>query len=139
VRRTPSSVAAVAAWLIATGCSPRTAIENSAGSDGRNGVTIAWTIKPTPPVAGLATHAILLLRDRAHEPVRGARLQVAARMSHPGMAPVIAAATEGPDGMYDAQLDLTMTGDWILQVTGTLSDGGTINQQIEVATARPTG
>jgi hypothetical protein len=135
VRRISSAVATIAVWVIVTACSPRTAVENGAGT----GITVAWTFTPTPPVAGSATHAVLLLRNGAHEPVRGARLQVEARMSHPGMAPVITAASEGPDGMYDAQLDLTMSGDWILQVTGTLPDGGTINQQIEVATARPTG
>ena len=102
-------------------------------------VTVELTTTPALPVAGDVTRVVLTLRDRARQPVRGATLRVEAFMSHPGMAPVIATAVERADGVYDVQLELTMSGDWIMRVAGTLPDGRPVNQQIEVATARPAG
>ena len=44
-------------------------------------------------------------------------------MTHPGMTPVVATVTpRGPD-VYDAALDFTMAGDWMLIATVRLHDG----------------
>ena len=53
-------------------------------------------------------------------PSTGARLRLEGLMSHPGMAPVVAEVVERGDGAYDAPLQFTMAGDWILFVTGQL-------------------
>ncbi len=58
-------------------------------------------------------------------------------MSHPGMAPVTAALVEKSDGTYEAPLQLTMAGDWIVLVTGQLAGGGQLKKQIEIAGVRP--
>jgi hypothetical protein len=102
-------------------------------------VTVEWTITPRRPVAGAATLAELALRDSAGRMVRGAKLQVEGHMSHPGMAPVIAAASERDDGIYVIRLRFTMRGDWILLVTGRLPDGRRIKHRIDVTTTGPAG
>jgi hypothetical protein len=53
------------------------------------------------------------------------------------MAPVVADVVERGDGVYDAPLQFTMAGDWILIVSGQLADGSQIKKQIEVAGVRP--
>jgi hypothetical protein len=60
-------------------------------------------------------------------------------MSHPGMAPVVAPMIDRGNGRYEAQLPLTMTGEWSLVVSGTLPDGGRILEEhrIEVGDAAP--
>lgn len=102
-----------------------------------NDVRVEWKITPSPPIAGGATLAELMLRDSARRPVRGARLRVEGHMSHPGMAPVMATAAERDDGVYEVRLPLTMRGAWILVVTGELPDGRRINHRIDVTSTGP--
>jgi hypothetical protein len=111
--------------LIVASCSPRANVAND--------VTVELTMTPAPAAVGGVSGAVLTLRDRARQPVRGATLRVEAYMSHPGMAPVIATPVERADAVYEAPLQFTMSGDWIVRVSGTLPDGRTVNQQIEIA------
>lgn len=53
-------------------------------------------------------------------------------MSHPGMTPVFAAATEIEPGRYRANLELSMAGDWHVAVRGTLRDGRKFERQFEI-------
>ena len=48
------------------------------------------------------------------------------------MAPVTADLTERGNGDYEAPLQFTMAGDWVLVVTGELAGGGQIKKQIEI-------
>ena len=58
-------------------------------------------------------------------------------MSHPGMTPVIAAASERSPGEYVMPFTFTMPGDWVLLVSATLPDEGRVEKRIEVANVRP--
>ncbi|MGH7447052.1 MAG: FixH family protein [Longimicrobiales bacterium] len=102
------------------------------------GVRIEWTLTPSPPTvgAGLLT---LQVRDGAGALVRGAKLRVEGHMSHPGMAPVLATARERGHGVYDAELQFTMRGDWILLVSGVLTSGDTVSHRIDVPNVRSGG
>jgi len=118
--RIPPLLAALGAcWL--TGACARPASD----------VTFEWALRPHPPVAGPAVLTVRVL-DAARRPVRGATLRVEGHMSHPGMAPVLATARDGEEGVYVADLRFTMPGDWILLVSGSLSNGARVQHRINV-------
>ncbi len=125
----------LAAGCAGTGCG----IDFHSHSEGDSGdaISITWTLDPSPPVVGTPTVARMTIRDRDSEPVIGARLRLEGLMSHPGMAPVVADVVERGDGVYDAPLQFTMAGDWILLVTGQLADGRGLTKRIEIAGVRP--
>jgi hypothetical protein len=64
-------------------------------------------------------------------PVSGATLEIEGNMTHAGMEPVFATATEVAPGDYRVPLEWTMGGDWFLTVHGTLPDGTEFEQQID--------
>ena len=53
-------------------------------------------------------------------------------MSHAGMSPVFAEATEIAPGHYRAIIQLSMAGDWIVQVHLSLPDGLKLDRQFEI-------
>ena len=119
-------IAGLAVCWLATGCLRE-------GAD----VRIAWHIQPTPPVTGRDTTVRLTLLDARGQPLRGATVRLEGHMTHPGMAPLTSALVEGDAGSYEGRLHLTMTGDWVLVVTGTLADGRRFIRQTEVAAVAP--
>lgn len=107
---------------------------------GRAGdVAVTWKIEPTPPITGSATIVRLSLQDRHGKPVQGAKLQLEAHMSHPGMAPVTGDVIERSQGDYEARVHLSMAGDWVFVVTGELADGSRITRNTRVPAVRPAG
>jgi hypothetical protein len=101
-------------------------------------VTVLWDVADTLHT-GPSQRVRFALRDGARQPVRGATLTVEAHMAHPGMAPAVAAARETAAGRYEALLPLSMAGDWILVVSGSLPDGTrvTLEQPVEIRSAAP--
>ena len=59
-------------------------------------------------------------------------------MSHAGMTPVIADASETEPGRYSATMELSMAGDWFIIVYMTLPDGGKVKRQFEIKGVRQT-
>ena len=108
-----------------------------ARADPSEAISVTWTLDPSPPVVGAPIAAHLTLRDRDQKPITGARLRLEGVMSHPGMAPVMAAIVERGDGTYEAALRFTMAGDWILLVIGQLPGGEPLRKHIEIAGVRP--
>jgi hypothetical protein len=107
------------------------------GGDPSDAISITWMLDPSPPLVGTPVVARMMLRHSDQKPVTGARLRLEGLMSHPGMAPVVAEVVERGDGAYDAPLQFTMAGDWILLVTGQLADGRQLKKRIEIAGVRP--
>ena len=58
-------------------------------------------------------------------------------MSHAGMVPVFAEATEIDAGRYRANMDLGMAGDWLVLVHATLADGRKLERQFEIKGVAP--
>lgn len=58
-------------------------------------------------------------------------------MLHPGMAPVFADAKEIEPGRYEAEVELSMAGDWYVTVQVGLADGNVWTQQFEIKGVGP--
>ena len=110
----------------------------SCGGRTTSSTSLSWTLTPASPAVGPATVTVTL-RDPAGSAVTGAKVRLEGHMPHPGMPPVIADAAERTPGVYVAPFTFTMAGDWVLLVSAALSDGGRIEQRIDVANVRPPG
>jgi len=99
---------------------------------------VTWSLAPTPSVVGPSTLTVAV-RDSAGAPVAGATLKLEADMSHAGMAPVFADATERGQGVYEIPFSFTMRGDWVLLVSVVLPDGARLERRIDVANVGPSG
>jgi hypothetical protein len=107
----------------------------SSGEDD-SGVSLEWHLTPDPPVTGPATFHFSLT-DGVGQPVTGASVEIEGNMSHAGMTPVFGTARELSPGDYEADLELTMGGDWFIIVDATLSSGEHVKRQVEVPGVRP--
>ena len=94
-------------------------------------VTVDLAIEPSPPRIGPATITVSL-RDAMDQPIRGAQMELEGNMSHAGMVPVLAQATEVEPGLYQADLEFTMGGDWFILVRADLPDGRSMERQVDV-------
>jgi hypothetical protein len=98
-------------------------------------LTIEHEITPQPARVGLATLRLKLF-DAERRPVSGASIAIEGNMSHAGMSPVFAEAKETDPGHYQANLDLTMAGDWIILTRITLVGGQKLERQLDVRGVR---
>ena len=120
----------VMAWvttLAATAC--------HRGADPAPEITVREQITPRPARVGPASVSIQLA-DAARGPVTDAAIMVEADMSHPGMSPVFAQASELTPGSYRASVNFNMGGDWILLLHIRLADGRKIERQLDVRGVR---
>ena len=118
--------------LSLTACQ-RASQQNSAGET--SGVTIIFVVDPDPALVG-QTQAVITLTDAGGQPITGASVAIKGDMSHAGMQPVLADAPEEAPGTYRTEFAWTMSGDWIVTVTATLSDGSTAEQQFDLSVTR---
>ncbi|HEV7682040.1 MAG TPA: FixH family protein [Pyrinomonadaceae bacterium] len=112
--------------LLATGCQRRPEAPI---------VTIEHEVSPLPARLGPATITLRVI-DLSGHAVTGARITLEGNMSHAGMAPVFAEAKELGSGRYQAHLEFTMGGDWIVLVHLTMPDGRKSEQQFDVKGVR---
>lgn len=104
-------------------------------ADPGSGVRVSIELSPLPPSAGPSRVGVSLA-DRGGDPIAGATVAIEADMTHPGMRPVFARATEVAPGRYEAPIDLTMAGDWILTIDAALADGTKLRREMSVPAVR---
>jgi hypothetical protein len=99
-------------------------------------VSVAPEIAPQPPRAGQVT-LTMRVTDASGRPLTGARIKLEGNMTHAGMVPAFADATEIDPGRYRANLELSMAGDWFVVVHLTLPDGSKVDRQFEIKGVAP--
>ncbi len=91
--------------------------------DQASDVQVLLTPGPDSLFVGPITFS-LTLWDADGQPIDGATpVSLRGDMSHAGMEPVLADATGAGDGLYTADFEWTMAGDWTVTVEATLPDG----------------
>lgn len=123
VRPVVARVAGLVLAAAAAGCSPPSA--------GDGGVSVEVTAGPRPLAAGPAVLEISVRDDRGR-PLPAKEVSVLANMSHPGMVPVLASGRRVGPGEWRAELELTMAGDWFVEVEIRLEDGRSVSRTVEV-------
>lgn len=116
-------------FLIGAGCQPAT--------DESSTLAMDWTVTPNPPTAGPVLLALKLTDRDSGQPLPGATVGITGDMTHPGMKPVFAAAREVAPGRYEALVELTMAGDWVISIDARLPDGRGFERQFELRGVRP--
>ena len=94
-------------------------------------VSVDLAVSPDPPQVGPTTVTVTL-SDADGKPIGEAEMKLEGTMTHAGMVPVFADATETEPGRYEATLEFTMGGDWIIIVRATLPDGRSLEREIDV-------
>ena len=94
-------------------------------------IVLEHEITPQPHKAGPAT-ITLKLSDAGGTPLKGAQVRLEGNMSHAGMSPIFSDAKEAGPGRYEASIEFTMGGDWIMLVHITLPDGRKLQRQFEI-------
>jgi hypothetical protein len=122
-----SLVAVCVCLAIVQGCSYR----NETAPD----LTLTHEVSPQPPRTGQVT-ITLRLTDTSGTAVTGARIKLEWNMSHAGMAPVFADAKEIEPGRYQANMELSMAGDWYVSARVTLAGGRQFDREIEIKGVR---
>jgi len=117
--------------LVLMGCGRIQNERFTGGSDGLpNGVALEVTLSNTESLQVATSTEVQISLTQNGQLVSGAALEIEGNMTHAGMEPVFATATEVAPGDYRALLEWTMGGDWLLTIRGTLPDGTVIEQQV---------
>jgi hypothetical protein len=123
--------------LFASACAATvTAMGCHGVADTARDITVRETIAPQPVRIGVATLAIQLA-DTSAKPVTHATISVEGDMSHPGMSPIFGRATETSPGIYGADLNFNMAGDWIVLSHIVLPDGRKMDRRFDVSSVEP--
>ena len=101
-----------------------------------SGVQVVCEIEPRPARVGEAAVTVRVSDERSM-PVKGAHVETEGNMTHPGMAPTFGRTREVADGVYLGRLDLSMPGDWVVQVHVSLPGGTKVERQMNVSGVLP--
>jgi hypothetical protein len=103
--------------------------------DGAADVKVQLSFSPDPPRVG-EVETTIRLTDPDGKPVRGAIVKLEGNMNHAGMKPSFAEAKESEPGSYQANLGLTMGGDWFILVDAKLADGRNLKRKVDLPGVR---
>jgi hypothetical protein len=94
-------------------------------------LVVEHEITPQPPRVGPATITLRLFgADGA--PYKDAEIRLEGNMSHAGMRPIFSEARRAGPGRYEAPVEFTMAGDWIILVHITLPQGQKVQRQFAI-------
>ena len=99
-------------------------------------VLVEHEISPQPPRVGPAVFNLSLTDAASSKPLGGARVRLEGNMTHAGMPPAFAEASELGPGRYRATLEFTMGGDWVVTVHAALPDGRKLERRFDVKGVR---
>jgi hypothetical protein len=93
--------------------------------DNKSAADVVLTLSPTTEERLLMGpfEWTIQLADGAGTPIEGATIAIRGDMNHAGMVPVEAVAAEAGEGLYRADFEWTMAGEWIVTVNASLPDG----------------
>ena len=91
---------------------------------------------PKPPQVGPCSLHLELF-DQEQRPLHGARVRVEGNMNHAGMVPEVGSAAEVSPGLYAADLEFTMGGDWFLVVSAMTEGGDWMETTVLVPGVKP--
>lgn len=103
---------------------------DQSGREDTTGVQITLAADSDQIVMGPMVWRVTL-RDDDGQPIEDAAVSVRGDMNHAGMVPVESAANHSGDGVYTADFEWTMAGDWIVTVTAELADGNVVSQTFD--------
>lgn len=127
------SLKVTCALAIAAACAVIACHKRSADPD--PAITLEHEITPLPARVG-SERITLTLKDPSGRAITSAQVSIEGDMSHPGMGPVFAEAKETEPGRYQADLEFSMAGDWVILVHSKLPDGRKLERQFEVKDVR---
>lgn len=79
------------------------------------------------------TTLFITLTDASGQPVAAQKVEVRGDMNHAGMQPVLAESSEGENGVYEVPFEWTMSGDWIVTVKATMTDGSVAEERFDLS------
>lgn len=106
----------------------------SCGGDSTK-ANVALSIEPAEPAMGMA-EVTVTISDEAGAPVQAESVIIVGNMDHP-MEPSVAEASPAGDGVYVADFEFTMPGEWVLTVTAEGADAGHITEDFPVSVGPP--
>lgn len=92
-------------------------------------------VAPDPPIVGTVILEVAA-KDASGRPVAGGAVRVEANMTHPGMTPTFADCRETTPGVYRGPLELTMPGDWQLEIEASFPGGAIVRKSLDLPGVR---
>lgn len=96
-----------------------------------NDINLEMAIEPGQPSVG-PSHLVITLSDTNGQPIDNATLAIEGNMTHAGMVPVLAEASQSEAGRYTVPFEWTMGGDWVVTIEATLPDGRQVSREFPV-------